>query len=613
MRASTIEQKGGSTRFWANFRLGCPLGFVRAVGLLLCGYISFAGSTASAQSTVCASCQLQIHQKLTLERQAFNATMTITNGLSSSMSDLSVQIYFTDAKGNPIESTTDATHTGAVFFYELANGQAAPASIDAGQTGTLGWLIIPSASAGGNSPSGVQYYVGATLTYSAGGKQHSVKVVPDYIYVQPEPLLTLDYFVPDQVYGADPMLAAAMPPIITPPVPFNLGVRVKNTGFGTANNLAINSGQPVITNNPQHLAVQFLLLGASVNDALVQPSLLASFGTVGAQQSSVARWVMTSSLSGQMTITNISMTHASSLGGAVTSLISAAPVGHALVQDILVDLPGRDGVRDFLANDGTSGNPVYKVYESQGGDTGVTDESTSANFQAQSGLVYQMTLPSSAGFIYAKKPDPFNGRQAILSVVRADGKQLNGNNAWLSKTFDKNSNTWNYFFNLFDDNNLTGQAYVVTFGASSGSGLSKLAAWKQAYWPGVTDPNIIGGQANPTRDGLPNLLKYALNLDPTKGEANSGILIGKIVSGGQTYLTLTYMVRVDDPNLQYTVIGSNSPTGTNSPWTAQTQTIPISQAGVPTNMQRFEVQDSQPIEGGSPQRFLKLQVINLGN
>jgi hypothetical protein len=141
---------------------------------------------------------------------------------------------------------------------------------------------------------------------------------------------------------------------------------------------------------------------------------------------------------------------------------------------------------------------------------------------------------------------------------------------------------------------------------------TKLQNWKQKYFPGITDPNIIGDSANPAGDGLSNLLKYALNLDPTQQEPNSGILIGSVQVNGHTYLTLTYVVRTDDPTLTYTVVGSNSPTGTNSPWTAQTQTITVSQTGVAPNMQRFEIQDSQPVDMGLPRRFLELQVTNTG-
>lgn len=41
------------------------------------------------------------------------------------------------------------------------------------------------------------------------------------------------------------------------------------------------------------------------------------------------------------------------------------------------------------------------------------------------------------------------------------------------------------------------------------------ATWIAAAFPGVTDPATIGEDANPAHDGLPNLLKFALGLDPT--------------------------------------------------------------------------------------------------
>ncbi len=620
--------------------------------------------------------------------------MTITNGLANTaLTNLSVSIYFTDAQGNPISSTTDPNATGSKFFYEVASGQAAPSSVAGGSTATLGWLIIPAPGASGTNPNGTEYYVGATLTYTAAGQQQSVTVSPNYIFVQPQPQLTLDYFLPAQVYGRDPTSTT-----VASPIPFNLGVRVTNSGYGAATNLQINSGQPKITDNTQGLAVQFVLLGASVNDAPVAPTLLANFGLVGAQKSSVARWLMTSSLSGKFSFT-ATFTHADSLGGSVTSLLTGTNP-HALVHDVLVDLPGRDTVRDFLAlPQNASGTAGLEVFESQGIDTAVSDVSNSS-YLALAGSAYQFHVPAIAGFIYAQVSDPFEGQQAVQSAVRADGKQINLNNVWFSRTFNTTTSQWNYYFNLFDANNTSGLSYSLVFGtgplppvfepltdqiltagqpfsllvtatdpdgttpvitsgplpagaimsASSGGKATlswtpslgqagsfpvsfiategalstpktitltvgtgtKLQNWKQKYFPGITDPNIIGDSANPSGDGLSNLLKYALNFDPTKQSPNSGILIGTIQANGHTYLTLTYVVRTDDPNLSYAVVGSNSPTGTNSPWTTQSQNITVSQDGVAANMQRFEVQDSQPIDTGLPRRFMKLQVTNTG-
>ncbi len=77
--------------------------------------------------------------------------------------------------------------------------------------------------------------MGATLTYSVGGQSQEVEVSPDTIFVKPMPDLTLDYFLPDEVYGDDPSTENFVEPV----VPFNLGVRVKNSGYGTARNLRI--------------------------------------------------------------------------------------------------------------------------------------------------------------------------------------------------------------------------------------------------------------------------------------------------------------------------------------------------------------------------------------
>jgi hypothetical protein len=39
--------------------------------------------------------------------------------------------------------------------------------------------------------------------------------------------------------------------------------------------------------------------------------------------------------------------------------------------------------------------------------------------------------------------------------------------------------------------------------------------WQEINWPGVSDPAIIGSNADPDSDGLSNLLEWALHLDPT--------------------------------------------------------------------------------------------------
>jgi hypothetical protein len=94
--------------------------------------------------------------------------------------------------------------------------------------------------------------VGARLSYAIGGKDQVTDVSPDYIFVKPLPQMTLDYFLPVDVYGDDPFT-----PEIESPIPFSLGVRVKNGGAGVAKTLKIDSAQPKIVDNQQGLLIGF--------------------------------------------------------------------------------------------------------------------------------------------------------------------------------------------------------------------------------------------------------------------------------------------------------------------------------------------------------------------
>ena len=69
----------------------------------------------------------------------------------------------------------------------------------------------------------------------------SVPLGPQDIYVYPDPLLELDYFLQRDVIGDDPNA----PGTITPQ-PFNLGLMVRNEGYGTAYNFQVTSAQPQI-------------------------------------------------------------------------------------------------------------------------------------------------------------------------------------------------------------------------------------------------------------------------------------------------------------------------------------------------------------------------------
>ena len=413
-----------------------------------------------ADDSICARVKIEIRQELTLERQAFDAHMRITNGLTHvSLEDVDIDVSFADEDGNPVLATTDPNNTTALFFIRL-DSMGGIDDIDgagvvaADSVADINWLIIPAQGASNGLEQGTLYYVGAKLTYTIGGEEYVTEVSPDYIFVKPMPDLTLDYFLPNDVYGDDPFTSE-----IEPAIPFSLGVRVLNTGPGVARSLKIDSAQPKIVENEQGLLINFLIQGSEVNGAPETPSLLVDFGDIDPNNAGTARWMMTCSLYGRFVEFTAEFSHSDELGGELTSLITAVNT-HFLVRDVKVDLPGRDAIRDFLAKDGD----VYKVYESDAIDSDVTDQSAAATM-VLSGTIgtesrYTLTTPTTAGMMVVKLSDPLSGNKVIKAAFRSDGKQISLNNVWLSKTRQGND-PWQYYFYLFDIN--TPGSYTVIF------------------------------------------------------------------------------------------------------------------------------------------------------
>lgn len=422
------------------------------------GFIKIA--LAQAADAVCAEVKIVIEQKFSLERQAFDARMVITNGLTDQkLENVIIELRFLDANNSPVSVTTDPAGVGSSFFYRTdvvdGIGSLNGGEIAAKSVANISWLIIPSAGTGGTSPEGVVYYIGAKVTYTLNGKTDVVDVAPEAIVVRPQPELVLDYFMPRDVYGDD-----AFTPEIEPSESFTLGVRIKNEGGGVARNTKIDTAQPKIVDNRQGLLIAFQILSGFVGNQAVGKSLLLDFGDIPPGLSQMGRWSMTSSLAGKFVDFSATFTHADSLGGAVTSLIKAVRT-HALLQDVRVDLPGRDDVRDFLAKDGD----VYRVYESSGVDTPVLDQTSSAQLGVQGDGANLMFNPVAQGFVYAKVTDPYRGAKVPVQVTRSDGYLVPAENVWLSKVRNDDL-SWSYYLNIFDANS-TGKYTMRLVGSAT--------------------------------------------------------------------------------------------------------------------------------------------------
>ncbi|WP_426166034.1 hypothetical protein [Pseudoduganella sp. R-34] len=376
--------------------------------------------------------------------------MRITNNVDGDqISDISVSMRVTDELGLPVAVTSNSSDTSAKFFVRISNLDGI-ASVDGTgvvqpkTTATIDWLMIPAPGAAGTTPFGKKYLVGATLKYKFQGEVQTLEVDPDVITVKPLPSLTLDYFMTQDVVADDPLT-----PIIESAEPFTLGVRVKNTGLAKAANLTIDSAQPKIVENNQGLLIGFQLLGSFVDDSPAQNSLLMKFGDIAGGTSKMGRWIMQTTLAGKFTEFGAKFSHADELGGSLTSLMQATNA-HILLHDVRVDLPGRDAVRDYLALEPTG----VKVFESNGPDSDVTDRSAAASLvvgpSANGVDTYTLNFPATPGFAYVRLKDPYSGTRPIGRIIRSDAKIMAPENAWLSKTRNKDTKKWEYYVNFFD-------------------------------------------------------------------------------------------------------------------------------------------------------------------
>lgn len=417
--------------------------------------------------TICAVVKIEIRQEVSFERQAFDAKMVITNGLEAiDLRDLGINVIFRDVDGNPVEASSNPNNTTAKFFITVdriegvqnasgelvlpvhANGilSDATAVIPAGGRAEIHWLIIPTedAVADGNKI-GEVYGVGANVSYTYGEESQTVEVAPDYIEVRPTPSLELDYFLPADVFADDPTTAT-----VEPIEPFDLGLRIKNNGDGAANNLKIESAQPKIIQNDQGLLIDFLLLGTSVNDQPVVPSLLADIGDLPSEENAMVSWKMSTSLSGEFVEFTADFVHADELGGELTSLIESPIDTHTLLHKVLVDEAGRDGISDFLAYD----EDVLRVYESDGQDVDVTVLSPAV---IDNGIVnnrrqFTITVNGFVGPGFAQWSDVYFGETQAMTVIRnADQKVLPSQNIWQYKE-ETSPGTFIYSMGLFDSN-----------------------------------------------------------------------------------------------------------------------------------------------------------------
>ena len=530
--------------------------------VLTAGY----GHAAQQFQGLCSYVKIEILQEMTLERTGFLATLTVTNneGDASITNFNSALTFEKEIEGGVMEDASD-------LFFVQPPKISGVTSIDGtgiispGQTAMVEWFIIPKLATGGTTPDGLRYEVGASLSGSIYGleiSQDVFRVFADTITVKPDPELEITYFQPRDVDGDNPFT----PDIVESPVPFTLGVLVKNVGYGAARKIKIESEQPRIIENEQGLLVVPQLLGARVDD---QPtdntSLTVDLGDIQPGKCRKGAWDMITTLSGEFTEFNASYTHSPELGGEETSLIREINA-YFIVHEVLNDQPGRDNLLDFLAEtlDGEALIPDT-LFESDCNTlpvNHVTDVEVT-EFSGHTAIIRATT--DIENWVFMRLVDPGQARYTIDSVVRSDGKVLNSNNYWTNIRYSRTDNAKLTYLNIFDFVGIGEYHYTVTYQPSGLdteppvttlhlSGPSQLRDGKYYVLPEtqiffITDDESPTGSFYKLNDAPDFAPAYPFTISDA-GEHNIEYYSRDIEGNEEIPQIATIVVSVDDPEIR---------------------------------------------------------------
>lgn len=446
-----------------------PCGFLKRGLPALVMLLPLVGSAQQQYQGVCSRVKIEILQELSMERIGFLATLEVTdNDAVDSITDFSASLTFTD----PSAGAGEENNAADLFFVrapELENinridgtGIIAPT-----QKAVVRWFIVPKPGAGGQDPAGKRYRVGCNLSGKFQGvymPEDVLFAVPDMITVQPQPLLDITYFQPRDVQGDDPFTEN-----VESPIPFTLGVLVRNVGYGAAKAVMIRSEQPRIVENKQNLLLVPRLLGVRVMDSkLDRSSLTVNIGDLEPGGARKAAWDMITSLSGEFVEFRASYTHAPEFGGEETSLITNL-VAHFMAAEVLNDQLGRDTILDFLADTDRDANQIPDtLYESEG-------QILPVNYLANAklgtspgpGLALVEVDVDRSDWCYLRVDDPQQAKLPISSVVRDDGKVVNTNNYWTSVRYRKEGNERLSYLHIFDLVNQGTNSYTITYSGNA--------------------------------------------------------------------------------------------------------------------------------------------------
>ncbi|MFH1149585.1 MAG: CARDB domain-containing protein [Actinomycetota bacterium] len=342
--------------------------------------------------------KIQISQEATLEREAFQATLTLTNPTSLALEGLFLTVRVRD------ESGADVTE----MFYPVPPELTGLDSIDgqgslaSGASATVSWTLIPKPGLGGETSEGKHYSVYAAISYRSGGRLTSTVTEDASITIFPEPELFLYYYLPRTVEAGKP---------------FKLGILVENRGNGVARTLRIESGLPRIVENLAGLAIDFDLLDSSFGSH-TSSGFTVDFGDIAPGETRVGYWILRTSLPGTFLSFEATLTHEAYKGIDLHPLITGVSSEIIEAEDMA---PLEDDPADFytLVDRDSDGFPDYLISLASGVRVNfrLADSVQVTHNYSEEEPYLSFSVPASPGLFLAILTDPAPDRPNVTGIT----------------------------------------------------------------------------------------------------------------------------------------------------------------------------------------------------
>ena len=406
------------------------LGYMSVSDMKYQAYQTLKEEMEDKRSSVCASVSIEISQKLVMTREAFEGTLTIYNGnTTTAMEEVELNLEVRNEAGE-LANDLFEIETKAL---DILTGIDGTGTLGPDETGSATVLFIPEKGAAPEVPQ--SYSFGGSFSYldPFTGTTVEKTLFPVTLEVNPSPDLYLHYFMQRDILGDDPLTEP-----IEPIIPAELAVMVENNGYGEARNVRIESAQPEIVDNEKGLAIHFELIGSNLNGEPTQLGLTdIDFGSIAPKSTKIGQWWFTADLMGHFVDYEANLTHLDSRGNPDLSLVSGAEL-HELIRSIRVYGSTDDGINDFLVNSyQDSEEQPDVIYLSQGEqllDVHGADVSLfEGDLRSPEFTNTLRVVNSKIGWNYIRLPDPGNGRYELVSITRnSDGQEIPVDNAWLT-------------------------------------------------------------------------------------------------------------------------------------------------------------------------------------